>query len=83
MKEGRYIFEVNLNAKGNIKGFYFQVGGTNIEFIKKDEKKGITFDLKPDDFVFVFPEPNNNREDLEFTIEPDSYVKVIYSWKYI
>ena len=82
-KQGRYIFEVNLNAKGNIEVFYFQSAGKKIDFIEKEKKKEITFDLNPNDFVYVFPGLKNDKEDLEFTIEPDSYVKVIYSWKYI
>ena len=83
VKRGRYIFEINLIVNGNIKGFNCQVGGKQIEFIERNVKKEIAFDLEADDFVFVFPEPSDTKEDFNFTIEPQSYVKVTYSWKHI
>ena len=88
-KQGRYIFEINLITKGNIKGFnlYWTSGksdhGSRREFIKKDTEEEFILELDPNMHIFIYPEPNNTGEDFNFTIEAQSYVKATYSWKYI
>ena len=85
VKKGRYIFEINLIAKGNIKGFYFCCAGfvPTPRFIEKDRKEELSIDLDSNRFVFMYPSANDVSADLEFTIEPGSYIKTTYSWKYI
>ena len=88
-KQGRYIFEINLIAKGNIKGFnlYWTSGrsdrGARREFIKKDTEEEFILELDPNMYIFIYPEIADVNDDAKFTIETQSYVKVTYSWKYI